>query len=238
MREQETTIFTFRAGGRTSFLGSSLITQSPNPLITALLTQPPNHPITGLTLVELLVAMAILVTMSASTMMIFRGITRAWRTGALRTERYQQARLLFDLFERELSSCVANPRYPLIGTHAAEGSPLHEGSVSDELLFVGTLPGRAGFIERGYWVNDHNELLCHDGDPADGDYATGTSEVCGHDVSQFEVSYFDGTGWVDHWDARALAPQAGQLPKAIHLTVTIGKQRPERFETIVYVPTS
>jgi prepilin-type N-terminal cleavage/methylation domain-containing protein len=192
----------------------------------------------GLTLIELLVAMAILVTVSASTALIFRGITRAWRTGELRTERYQQARLLFDLFGRELSSSVANPRYPLIGTALAEAAPLHEGSVFDELFFVGTLPGRTAFVERGYWVNAEGELMCHDDEPADGDYATGTSDFCGREVSQFSVSYFDGTQWLDRWDARALAPQAGQLPKAVHFILTIGKQQPERFETVIYVPTS
>lgn len=176
---------------------------------------------TALTLVELLVAMAILVTVTASTALIFRGITRAWRTGELRTERYQQARLLFDLFERELSSCVASPRYPLVGA-------------ANALSFVGTLPGRTGFVERGYSVSEDGTLLCHDDEAADGDYATGTSEICGHDVAGFEVSYFDGTAWVDHWDAHPL----GQLPKAVHLTLTIGRQRPERFETVIYVPTS
>jgi hypothetical protein len=188
--------------------------------------------------VELLVAMAILVTVSASAMLIFRGITRAWRTGSLRTERYQQARLLFDLFERELSSSVANPRYPLIGSESADGGGLQQGSVADELFFVGTLPGRTGFIERGYWVNAAGELMCHDDDAADGDYATGLSEVCARDVSQFDVSYFNGAEWVERWDGRAEAGQAGQLPKAVHIAVSLGREKPERFETVVYVPTS
>ena len=182
--------------------------------------------------------MAILVTVSAATLLMFRGITRAWRTGALRTERYQQARLLFDLFGRELSSCVASPRYPLIGIDASEGARLHDGSQFDELFFVGTLPGRAGLIERGYWVNAEGELMCHDDESADGDYATGTSELCGSGVSQFDVSYFNGEEWLNHWDARPLASQAGQLPKAVHIILTVGRQKPERFETVVYVPTS
>lgn len=203
-----------------------------------LITQSPNHSITALTLVELLVAMAILVTVSASTLLIFRGITRAWRTGALRTERYQQARLLFDLFERELSSCVANPRYPLIGTPATDGVPLHEGSVADELFFVGTLPGRAGFVERGYWLDQEGELMCHDDEAADGDYATGTSELCGRDVTHFEISYFDGTDWLTGWDGRPLAAQGGLLPKAVRIAISIGTQRPERFETVIHLPTS
>jgi hypothetical protein len=182
--------------------------------------------------------MAILITISASTALIFRGITRAWRTGALRTERYQQARLLFDLFGRELSSSVASLRYPLIGTDADDSPRLHEGSTMDEVFFVGTLPGRAGFVERGYWVNAGGALMCHDDEPADGEYATGESELCGSDVAEFALSYFDGTAWLDRWDGRTSAPQANQLPKALHIVLSIGREKPERFETVIYVPTS
>ena len=192
----------------------------------------------GLTLVELLVAMAILVTISASTALMFRGITRAWRTGELRAERYQQARLLVDVFERELSSSVADSRYPLIGAKGSESAELHPGSVGDALFFVGTLPGRVGFVERGYWLNADQALMCHDQEPADGDYATGSSELCASRVSQFEIAYFDGTRWVDRWDGRPGAAQAGGLPKAVHLILTLGPEKPERFETVVYVPTS
>jgi len=188
--------------------------------------------------VELLVAMAILVTVTTSAMLIFRGITRAWRTGELRTERYQQARLLFDLFERELSSSTASSRYPFIGLKSTDTPMLVEGSVMEELFFVGTLPGRPGLVERGYWVNAEGELMCHDEEPADGDYATGASELCGRDVTQFTVSYFDGTTWVDRWDGRPQAPQAAQLPKAVHITLAIGRQTSEQFDTVIYIPTS
>ena len=191
----------------------------------------------GLTLVELLVAMAILVTVSASTALIFRGITRAWRTGQLRTERYQQARLLFDVFGREICSSVANPRYPMIGTEPSAEIRIHRGSVFAELFFVGTLPGRSGLVERGYWVDEHGVLMCHDDEPADGNYATGTSELCGQDISQFTAAYFDGTEWRDRWDGRAPGEE-GALPKAIHIVLVIGAQKPERFETVIHVPTS
>jgi hypothetical protein len=93
-------------------------------------------------------------------------------------------------------------------------------------------------VERGYWVTSDAELMCHDEEPADGDYATGTSDVCGRDVSEFAITYFNGSEWLDRWDARSGASQAGQLPKAVHITLSIGRQTPERFETIIYVPTS
>jgi hypothetical protein len=185
----------------------------------------------------LLVAMAILVTISASTALIFRGIARAWRTGTLRTERYQQARLLFDLFGRELSSSVASAHYPFIGTPPDDEARVQAAGTRDELFFVGTLPGRAAFVERGYWVDGANRLMCHDEEPADGDYATGQSELCGSEVAEFKIAYFDGTEWIPRWDGRE-PEQAAQLPKALHIVLSIGKDKPERFETVIYVPTS
>jgi len=193
----------------------------------------------ALTLVELLIAMAILVTITTSTMLVFRGITKAWQSGELRTERYQQVRLLFDLFARELSSCVLNARYPFIGNDAAQGAPLKAGSVRDELFFVGTLPGRTGLVERGYWVNAAGELMCHDDEPADGNYETvGTDELCGSDVVAFDVSYFDGTTWLTQWDGRAGSAQMAQVPKALRIVLQIGQQGGEQFETVIDVPTS
>jgi hypothetical protein len=189
-------------------------------------------------LAELLVAMAILVVVTSSTMLIFRGIMRAWRTGQLRTERYQQARLLFDLFSRELTSAAANVRYPLVGLEASQEERFAEGGSSDQLFFVGALPGRSGLIERGYWVNAQRQLMCHDGEPADGDYHTGTSELCGSQIGQLDVTYFDGTQWLDRWDARPLAPQAALLPKAVHIMLVIGDPSPKQFETVIYIPTS
>jgi type II secretory pathway pseudopilin PulG len=192
----------------------------------------------GLTLVELLIAMAILVTITGSTMLMFRGITQTWRSGQLRTERYQQARLLFDLFARELSSCVSQARYPFIGNDV-ETISLKEASTQHEVFFVAAIAGRSGLVERGYWVNGEGTLMCHDDEPADGDYeATGIDEPCGTDVVAFEASYFDGTQWLSAWDGRHGGDQEAHVPKAVRLTLTVGEKKPEQFETIVHVPTS
>ena len=193
----------------------------------------------GMTLVEMLIAMAILIVVIASTWIIFQSVTKAWRSGTLKTERYQQARLLFDLFGRELSSVVANGRYPFVGLQAGEGSPLKTGSAGDEVFFVGTLPGRSGLVERGYWLKSTGEFVCHDDEPADGDYVTtGTEERCGTDITQFQASYFDGQAWVPSWDGRPGAAQAGHIPKAVHLILKIGRQGGEPFETIIQIPAS
>lgn len=191
----------------------------------------------ALTLVELLIALAILVTVTASTTLIFRSIGRAWGTGQLRTERYQQARLLFDLFTRELSSCVSSPRYPLIGHAAGEPHRIEKQGTGDELFFVGTLPGRSGLIERGYWLTPAGELMCHDDESGDADYTTGASELCGRDIASFAATYFDGNAWQKSWDGSAQS-QAGSLPKAVRIRLSIGRNKPESFEAVIYVPTS
>ncbi|MBI4598338.1 MAG: hypothetical protein HY737_08075 [Candidatus Omnitrophica bacterium] len=186
-------------------------------------------------MVELLIALAILVTVSATTLLVFRGVIKAWGSGQLKTERYQQARLLFDVFERELSSAVANPRYPLVGVGPGEPSVAHEGvAVSAELAFVGNLPGRSGLVERVYWATSAGVFMCHDDESGDGNYATGDAEICGREVLNFAVAYFDGAQWLPRWDG---AP-TGRLPKAVRIALTIGKQKPESFETIIHVPTS
>ena len=183
----------------------------------------------GLTLVELLVAMSILVVVIGSTMLIFRGITRAWRSGQLRTERYQQARLLSDLFVRELSSAVVDARYPFVGREHS-------------IWFVGTLPGREGLIERGYALNAQGQLLCRDQQPPDGKEATATAEeVCGTDLAAFDVSYTaqaSPPAWGPSWEGHAEGAQAGQVPKAVRILLTIGTDHGESFETLIHVPTS
>ena len=160
------------------FRNNSSAIRNPKSEITGIELRTPNselRTVRGLTLVELLVAMAILVIVSGSTLLIFRGITRAWRTGELRSERYQQARLLFELFEREIASSVANVRYPMVGINSSDKATMQEGSSADQIFFVCTLPGRVGLVERGYWVNVDGELMCHDEEPADGNYTTGIS---------------------------------------------------------------
>ena len=193
------------------------------------------RPKSGFTLVDLLVAMTILLVVVSVTWMMFRGILRAWQRGQIHTERYQQARLLSELFTRELSCATPNPSYPLLG-NPTDAEALKPSSVQGSVFFVGTLPGRSGLVERGYWLASTGELMCHDEEPSDGDYATGSDETCGTGVRGFAVSFFDGTVWRDEWDARAGGAQAGRLPVAVKLRLELGKDGGAPFETIIRLP--
>jgi prepilin-type N-terminal cleavage/methylation domain-containing protein len=192
----------------------------------------------GLTLVELLIAVAILVIVTGSTMLVFRSVTNAWRSGELKTEKYQQARLLFDLFSRELSSCVLSKRHPFIGHDIEFKGSIRPDSSQAEIFFTGTIPGRAGLVERGYWVDGKGQMMCHHEEPSDADYLSGEDEPCATDIYIFDVSFFDGSSWKGSWDARESAGEYGTIPKAIRILLKVGSERPEQFETLIYLPTS
>ena len=70
---------------------------------------------------------------------------------------------------------------------------------------------------------------------------TGAEEVCGTDVAGFEVSYALGgppLTWASNWEGQAGGAQAGQVPKAVRIVLTIGREHPESFESLIHVPTS
>lgn len=62
-----------------------------------------------------------------------------------------------------------------------------------------------------------------------------TSELISEAVALLEFRYFDGTQWVDQWDAPL---RVDRLPAAvfIKLTVVDARERPHEFETIVPIP--
>jgi len=193
----------------------------------------------GFSLIEVVIAVAILVVVMSSTLVVLTGATRAWRKGQGQAERYQQARLLMDLFGRELRSSLAGSQHPFLGLSAADATALKPASMQQAVFFVGALPGRAGLVERGYWMAADQTLMCHDEEPADGDYATvGADEICAQRVSGFSVSYFDGVEWLAAWDGRPDGAQAGRLPTAVRLTLTLDGPHEESFETVVHVATS
>ena len=179
--------------------------------------------------------MAILLVVVSITWIMFRGILRAWQRGQIHTERYQQARLLSELFTRELSCAIPNPGYPLLG-NPPDADAFKSGSIQGSVFFVGALPGRSGLVERGYWLAASGALMCHDDEPADGDYATGSDEPCAIGVHGLAVSFFDGTAWREEWDARPTGAQAGRLPSAVRLLLELGSAGEEPFETVIRLP--
>src|SRR3989338_5171919 len=62
----------------------------------------------GFTLVEILIALAILAIIVASTFTIFRSSSSSWQKGESRSERYHNARVAIGSMSKEISHAVLN----------------------------------------------------------------------------------------------------------------------------------
>lgn len=199
----------------------------------------------GFTLLEMLIALALLAIIVAASVTVFRGVAQSWQRGEVRSLRYQNARAIFDVMNREISSILPPDRQtPLVGL-AADDPPLKAGSTGPALFFVALVPGAAptDVTEIGYWLRGGDQMLMRhlDTDP-DVDFQTADAdEPLGTQVSAWSLAYFDGAAWQDRWDARQGGAQAGRLPKAVRISVTVqdrGGREQETFDATVSLPVS
>ena len=199
----------------------------------------------GFTLLEMLIALALLAVVVSSSVALFRGVAQSWQRGEVRSLRYQNARAIFDIVGRELSSVLpTGSQAPFLGT-SGEDPPVKSGAVGPSLFFVTLVPGAGttDSAEIGYWLRGQDHMLMrHLQAQPDGDFATvDTDEPLGTQVSEWSLAYFDGTDWRDRWDARPNGPQTGRLPKAVRIAVTVqdpGGRDHERFDTTISLPVS
>ena len=199
----------------------------------------------GFTLLEMLISLALLAIIVAASVTVFRGVAQSWQRGEVRSLRYQNARAIFDVMNREISSILPPNRHaPFLGL-PADAMPLKSDAIGPSLFFVALVPGAAptDVTEIGYWLRGRDHMLMRhlDTDP-DFDFQTvDADEPLGTQVTAWSLSYFDGATWQDRWDSRDGAPQAGRLPKAIRISVTAqdaGGREQETFETTVSLPVS
>ncbi len=184
----------------------------------------------GFTLIEILVAMAILVIVIASTLAIFRASTASWRKGEMRAQRYQQARFILERMSREIASILP----------ASLAGPYCLGT-GDKFYFISSLSDApVSLIEVGYWLDeDACELMRSYASSPDYDFSTfEKEEVLSEQVSALNFQYSTGEIWQENWDSRAGAEQEGILPKAVRIDFDIRDEKgasSESFSTVVTV---
>ena len=199
----------------------------------------------GFTLLEMLVALSLLGMLVAASVTVFRGIAQSWQRGETRSLRYQNARAIFDIVSRELSSTLPPDRHaPFLGLGPSD-PPLKTGATGPSLFFVTLVPAAADadIVEIGYWLRAQDHMLMRhlDAHPDFNFQTADTDEPLGTEVASWSLSYFDGTAWQDHWDSRDGAPEAGRLPRAIRIGVSVqdpGGREQEHFDTTVSLPVS
>lgn len=186
----------------------------------------------GFTLVEILIALAILAMIVVSTFTIFKSSSNSWQKGEARSERYQNARTAIGRMSTEISQAVISEN----------GSDRFIGNKEDMsfISFVSTAGGVFELTEVKYWLDPEQMLLMRNEDTEpDYDFATQDySDVLADNISGLEFFYYDGKDWSDKWDSDA---DAAGLPKAVKIRMkTEDKQgrESETFEIVTRLKTA
>ncbi|MBU3910995.1 MAG: prepilin-type N-terminal cleavage/methylation domain-containing protein [Candidatus Omnitrophica bacterium] len=186
----------------------------------------------GFTLVETLIALAILAMVVASTFTIFKSSSSSWQKGETRSERYHNARVAIGRISAEIAQAVLNEndQSRFIGQKDEVGF----------LSFVSTSSGIFELAEIEYWFDKNQKVLMRNED-VDPDYDFSTqdySDILAEGVSELEFSYYDGIKWEDSWDSDLTE---GMLPKAVKVKLKVedkkGKES-EVFEVVTQLKTA
>ncbi len=177
----------------------------------------------GFTLVEVLIALAIMAMIVASTFTIFRSASKSWQKGEARSQRYQNARNAVSRSSAEISQAVINSN--VLCKFMGDKNKI------SFISFVSTDSGVFELSEVEYWLDGAKRLLMRN-DDVEPDYDFGTydhSDILSDNVSQLEFSYFDGLVWLDAWNSDE-ASGVG-LPKAVKIKIRVEDKKAKEGET-------
>lgn len=196
----------------------------------------------GFTLVETLIALAILAMIVTSTFTIFKSSSSSWQKGETRSERYHSARTAMGRMSMEISQAVIN-----------ENALSRFVGGKEDIRFISFTSGASGAFELTeieYWRDKDQGLLMrnHDIDP-DYDFLTqDQSDILAQGIAGLEFSYYDGSVWSDSWDSDALikgeelgsgGPEQGDseriLPEAVKIRIKVEDKRGKESETFEVV---
>ncbi len=192
---------------------------------------------TGMTLLEVIVALTILVVIVTVLLAGLRVGVRAWEAGERRVAAQQQLRAVIELLTEALATAV--PYRGRLGD-GLDRVTLFQGE-SEEIRFVTTAPPlvldapatpfHAVTVRR---TNEDQLRLVERMVPADEPFGDdGARAILSRSVTAFKVEYRDGQGaWMDRWDPR----NAGGLPSAVRVGLTIRERGQAERTTTFLVP--
>ena len=194
----------------------------------------------GFTLVEILIALAILAIIVASTFTIFRSSSSSWQKGEKRSEKYHNARVAIGKMSMEISHAVI--------AEGSDGKFIGDKQGVRFISFVSASSGIFEVAEIGYWLDKDKRALMRNED-IDPDYDFSTqdySDILADNISVLEFSYYNGSIWTDTWDSDTSAEEEEKdkyekaLPEAVKIKIEIeDKQNKEgeSFEVITRLKT-
>lgn len=192
----------------------------------------------GFTLIEIIVGLAISTLILGAAASVFVTTLQSWQRGSQTHKILQIAQTTSDLIERHLRCAVS----PSTGNNVSfTGLDLSDGERhGHQLIFMSAAPGR---FPRRSALTDMSEIE-FTLDPLDGqgmtmriDSTPGSISETGEDtgyraslspmVSSFQVTYFDGTDWLEEWIGT-------DLPQAVEFSITISD--PEEISPVTGQP--
>ena len=194
----------------------------------------------GFTLVEILIALAILAMIVASTFTIFLSSSRSWQKGETRSERYHNARVAIGKMSMEISQAVISD--------SSLGKFIGEKTHISFISFVSTTAGVFELAEIEYWVdNDQKFLMRNEDTDPDYDFSTQDySDIMAEGVSLLEFSYYDGLTWSNTWNSDLVKEGTGPgqdrgiLPEAVKIKLKVEDKKgreSEIFEVVTRLKT-
>jgi general secretion pathway protein J len=205
----------------------------------------------GMTLVEVVVAVAILGMISLLLYGAFDALSRGKKGEAMRAERARQGREAIARVQREMSSAYLSLHVPLsqalLSNRTAFVAEYSSFSRVDFTAFAHRRLARdtpeSDQAEIGYYVvrdperDDKYDLVRREQTPVDYEPREGgISSVLAEDVEKFEIEYLDPitTAWTQQWNTSQVSGQPNRLPFEVHVKLTLkgaGNLPPLEFET-------
>jgi general secretion pathway protein J len=211
----------------------------------------------GMTMIEVMVALAILAMVSVLIHGVFESLSRGKKGEEMRTDRAHQAREAIQRIVRDLSAAY-------LSLHA----PQNQALLTRRTAFVGrsSIPfDRIDFTafahfrtdrdshesdqaEVGYFVvrnpdiPDQMDLVRREQTPIDLDpLKGGIVNVVAEDVDQFDVRYLEPqtSQWLETWDSMQASGQPNRLPLEVKITLVlkgVGGGPPFAYTTKVFIP--
>lgn len=192
--------------------------------------------LTGFTLVEMLVSMAIFVIIMGMVYTIFSGTMNYWKRGYDLTSRQQASRTLISRMTNNISSLFLDTSRNIYCFGSQEKFSFISTSVKSP-------EGDLAEMSYEFLASDNTIVFSYQG-KADFNFDTyDSSSIIAIKILELDFSYLDrGGSWLESWDSRAGGPQEGISPKAIKISFAIENldypENKEVFETVIELPIS
>jgi general secretion pathway protein J len=211
----------------------------------------------GMTLVEVMVAVAVLAGIAAFIHGVIVSLSNGKKGEGMRGERVHEAREALQRMVRDLSSAY-------LSLH----TPLNQVLVTGRTAFVGRSSGSFDRIDFAAFAHLRTERDAHESDQAEVGYFVvgdpdapgkmdlvrreqspidyeplkgGTVNVVAEDVEQFDIKYLDPmTGlWGKTWDSMQVIGQPNRLPLEVDISLVlkgVGNGPSYSYETKIFLP--